>query len=223
MYCRTLSAAVLGLVVIGGVHLTAQAVQPSPQGAGRVSKSVSAEARLDALSRAHVWKAPDVPVSEVRMAGHPAPPPFISCKFKISELGGTAPKFDCVLDNGDEIRVKYGRTPEIPSEVAAARLLRSLGFGADEVMLVPRLRCHGCPAMPFITMKAVDLTETDACLREGRRLQHAQRLRVGGGRAEARRPADRDRPGQGLGLLRARSGRRAQRAARRARTSMPCA
>ena len=160
MYCRTLSAAVLGLVVIGGVHLTAQAVQPSPQGVGRVSKSVSAEARLDALSRAHVWKAPDVPVSEVRMAGHPAPPPFISCKFKISELGGTAPKFDCVLDNGDEIRVKYGRTPEIPSEVAAARLLRSLGFGADEVMLVPRLRCHGCPAMPFITMKAVDLTET---------------------------------------------------------------
>jgi len=160
MYCRTLSAAVTALLVGGGAHLTAQAGQPSPRGTGRAAKNVSTEARLDALSRAHVWKAPDVPVADARMAGDPAAPPFISCKFKISELGGTAPKFDCVLDNGDEVRVKYGGTPEIPSEVAATRLLRSLGFGADEVMLVARLRCHGCPAVPFMTMKTVDLTET---------------------------------------------------------------
>jgi hypothetical protein len=66
------------------------------------------------------------------------------------------------VDGGEQIRVKYGHTAEIHSEVAAARLLAALGFGADHVILVERLRCHGCPAIPFMTMKAVDLTQTAA-------------------------------------------------------------
>jgi len=45
--------------------------------------------------------------------------------------------------------VKYGRNPEIHAEAAATRLVRALGFAADAVSIVPRLRCYGCPRLPF--------------------------------------------------------------------------
>ena len=38
------------------------------------------------------------------------------------------------------------------------RLLTTLGFGADTVTLVERLRCYGCPNEPFVTTKIVDAT-----------------------------------------------------------------
>ena len=120
---------------------------------------MSAEERLDALARAQVWRKPAVPIAQASLA--PPPPSSLSCRFRITDLGGTAQKFDCTLDDGEQIRVKYGKTPEIPSEVAASRLLRALGFAADEVTLVERVRCYGCPLEPFVTMKAVDLTDTD--------------------------------------------------------------
>ena len=118
------------------------------------SKKVSNEERLDHLSRAAVWRAP-APISSARLSADPKTPKSIECTFEITELGGTAPKFDCKLENGERIRVKYSRTPEIPSEVAAARLMHTLGFGADNVMLVEKLRCYGCPASPFMTMKTL--------------------------------------------------------------------
>src|SRR5688572_14376475 len=119
------------------------------------SKKVSNEERLDHLSRAAVWRAPAAPISSARLSADPKTPKSLECTFEITELGGTAPKFDCKLENGDRIRVKYSRTPEIPSEVAAARLMHALGFGADNVMLVEKLRCYGCPAEPFITMRTL--------------------------------------------------------------------
>ena len=160
------------IVVSAGVIAAALMAQgnkqadPAPAPAQKAIKSVSAEERLDALARAQVWRAPEVPVGKVRFTAAASQPESISCRFKFTELGGTAQKFDCTLDNGDQIRVKYGRTPEIPSEVAASRLLHALGFGADEVMLVERLRCYGCPEEPFVTMKAVALTDTDALYRK---------------------------------------------------------
>jgi hypothetical protein len=120
------------------------------------SKTVSAEERIDALSRASVWRAP-APIPGARLGGDPKQPQSIACTFEITELGGTAPKFDCRLAGGERIRIKYGRSPEIPSEVAAARLLHALGFGADHVMLVEKLRCYGCPAEPFVTMRTLGL------------------------------------------------------------------
>ena len=36
----------------------------------------------------------------------------------------------------------------------------ALGFGADSVALVERLRCFGCPREPFTTMKIVEATRT---------------------------------------------------------------
>ncbi len=131
-----------------------QAPQPSRV---QKSKKVSDEERRDALSRAMVWRHPDVPISRAHLGADAAQAQSINCRFAITELGGTAPKFDCTLENGERIRIKYGRSPEIPSEVAAARLLHALGFGADNMMLVERVRCYGCPAEPFITMRSLGL------------------------------------------------------------------
>jgi len=158
-------ALIVGSAAIIAAALMTQAARseaPVTVPARKATKNVSAEERLDALTRAQVWRPPVVPVGKARLAAQPAQPSSLSCKFKITDLGGTAQKFDCTLEDGEQIRVKYGRTPEIPSEVAASRLLHALGFGADEVMLVERVRCYGCPSEPFVTMKAVDLTDTDA-------------------------------------------------------------
>ena len=120
------------------------------------SKKVSAAERIDALSRAAVWIAPP-PIAKADLGPAPNQPKEITCTFEISELGGTAPKFDCKTKDGEKLRIKYGRSPEIPSEVAAARLLHTLGFGADNVSLVEKVRCYGCPAEPFMTMKTLGL------------------------------------------------------------------
>ena len=137
------------IVVSAGVIAAALMAQgnkpadPAPAPAKKATRSVSTEERLDALARAQVWRAPAVPVGNVRFTASASQPESISCRFQITDLGGTAQKFDCTLDNGELIRVKYGRTQEIPSEVAASRLLHALGFGADEVMLVKQVRCDG--------------------------------------------------------------------------------
>ena len=118
------------------------------------SKTVSAEERIDALSRAAVWIAP-APIAKANLGPLPNQPKDVTCTFEISQLGGTAPKFDCKTTDGEKIRVKYGRSPEVPSEVASAKLLHTLGFGADNVILVEKVRCYGCPAEPFMTMKTL--------------------------------------------------------------------
>lgn len=121
------------------------------------SKKVSDEERIDALSRAIVWQQPRVPIGKARLDADPKQPQSLECTFVVSELGGTSPKFDCALPSGEHIRVKYGRSPEVPSEVATGRLLHALGFGSDEVMMVEKLRCYGCPVEPFLMMRTLGL------------------------------------------------------------------
>ena len=157
-------AVVTLLVVLFGVTAGNRASTAASAAPSRPA-AISAEERLSVLARAQVWHAPDVAPSRARLSGVPGQPALIDCDFRVTELGGTARKFDCELDNGERIRVKYGRTPEVPSEVAAARLLHVLGFGADDVRLVERLRCRGCPADPFLTMKATDATRTQGWFR----------------------------------------------------------
>jgi hypothetical protein len=119
------------------------------------TRVVSPEERLDAIARAQVWRDP--------AAGNSArmPPTAVienlSCRFILKRLNGTTPKFNCLLDTGEEVRIKYGSGAEIPAEAAATRLLRALGFGADEIALVHHLRCYGCPLEPFATSKAVQI------------------------------------------------------------------
>jgi hypothetical protein len=122
---------------------------------------VSDAQRHELLRRAHVWRQPRTPIEQVNFASDPHQPKSIACRFRVTELGGTAPKFDCNLENGELTRVKYGKTGEVPGEVASTRLLRALGFGADYVQFVEQLKCYGCPEEPFSVMKAVEITHAE--------------------------------------------------------------
>ena len=80
----------------------------------------------------------------------------VRCRYLDGAARGTTAKFDCVLRDGEVVKVKYGGTGEIQAEVAATRLLTALGFGADRMYLVPRLRCYGCLRTPFYTNWVLD-------------------------------------------------------------------
>jgi hypothetical protein len=122
------------------------------------AKKVDAEERDDLLARALVWRQPAQPIEQVSFARDSAAD-FLRCRFHVTELGGTTPKFDCHRETGELIRIKYGRTGEVPGEVATTRLLRAMGFGADRVEYVEKLHCYGCPEEPFSVMKAVEITQ----------------------------------------------------------------
>jgi hypothetical protein len=123
-------------------------------------RTVSMRERADAMARAQVWRQPETPVSRVRFGADRAAPSNIECRFRLTDLGGTTPKFNCLLESGKELRIKYGPGAEIPAEAAATRLLTALGFGADTVTLVERVRCFECPDAPFETSKVVEATGT---------------------------------------------------------------
>jgi hypothetical protein len=119
------------------------------------SRVLSREERLDALARAQVWREPAASTGSALPAS--AVIDELSCRFVLKRLSGTTPKFNCELETGEEVRIKYGKGAEIPAEAAATRLLRALGFAADEIALVRRLRCYGCPLEPFATSMAVQI------------------------------------------------------------------
>lgn len=123
---------------------------PTPAAQRRDAALLHARVRLGPLNRSALTAEPsDTPAALTSE--------MVSCHFVPRVPGGTSFKFDCALDTGDIVRVKYGHEPEIHAEVAAARLLTALGYAADRMSLVPRLRCYGCPAHPFVAMKALDL------------------------------------------------------------------
>jgi hypothetical protein len=124
------------------------------------AKKVSSEERDALLVRAQLWRPPATPIEQVGFADDHVPP-LLRCRFHVTELGGTTPKFDCHLESGELIRVKYGKTGEVPAEVATTRLLRAMGFGADRVEYVQTLHCYGCPEEPFSVMKAVEITQAE--------------------------------------------------------------
>jgi hypothetical protein len=151
--------------LVGGLALTAAVIAGS-QGTGRKSgpappidlDSEQADgtagrrlrwtegARSAALRQAILWRPPSA------TKGVDRPASSIVCRFKPDAIGGTTPKFECTTDDGRTIKVKYhGAEPH--GEVAATRLMRALGFPADDVRFVERVRCHGCPTFPFLTMR----------------------------------------------------------------------
>ena len=121
------------------------------------------EIRRLALREAHVRIAPPQSAGVTVLSANPADPSGllsrdpVTCRFLPRTPSGTTPKFDCVLNGGEIVRVKYGRSPERHAEIAATRLLSYVGFGADRVYEVPRLRCYGCPREPFTAVKALTM------------------------------------------------------------------
>lgn len=112
-------------------------------------------ARNQAFARAKVFRGEAFEPLKIDFTADPnrgaVDPKLTTCKYKPDEVSGTTPKFDCELENGDKAKVKYGYTKEIPSEIAASRLMHALGFGADRVSQVEKVRCYGCPFQPFHT------------------------------------------------------------------------
>jgi hypothetical protein len=122
-------------------------------------------ARNDALARARIFRQSSFDVRAVDLGADPnrgvVDTSLTTCKYKPDEVTGTTPKFDCELPNGDKLKVKYGWTNEILSEVAATRLLNALGFGADHVSRVNTVRCYGCPMQPFHTRALIEMLKLD--------------------------------------------------------------
>ena len=126
------------------------------------SARVSAEQRNAALRAARVWQSPAIPIGRANLKENPvAPDGFhstdeVPCRFSLEPVTGTTPKFNCQVAGGDTLKVKYGRSnPELFGEVAASRLLAALGFGADRMYLVKGMKCAGCPAFPFQSLKCL--------------------------------------------------------------------
>jgi hypothetical protein len=111
---------------------------------------VSAAARSDAIRRAQLWEATDIPSMDLRTGpkGHGgfAPGETVNCRFMDKAMTGKSPKFTCVIPPDDEVKVKFGReNGEVYAEVAATRLFWALGFPVDRMYPV-HVRCTGCPA-----------------------------------------------------------------------------
>lgn len=139
----------LALVCVG---LTLAFMWPGSSAAPTEDKSGE---RDEVLARARVMKDGHVVAGAADFSLDPnaglIDPDLTTCRFIPSEPTGTAPKFDCRLDDGTVVKVKYGWTREIPAEVAATRLLQALGFPADHMSRVAVLRCVGCGFSPFHT------------------------------------------------------------------------
>ncbi len=114
--------------------------------------------RNEALAKAQVWTTPGVAISQFDFARNPrdgfAVSDDVSCRFVVQKLNGRTQKFHCQLPDGRILKIKYGkRNVELPAEVAGTRLLRALGFGADDMFIVKTVRCDGCPPFPFQSLQ----------------------------------------------------------------------
>ena len=150
------------ILVAGGACRDTPA--PSPETA-HADVSASADRREAALAAARVWLPPRAPVHAFDFSVNPpgadgfAATDDVECTFSRKPVGGSTPKFFCTRAGGDTIKVKYGEpNGEIPSEIAATRLLSALGFPTDRMYRVHSVRCLGCPALPQQALK---------CLKEG--------------------------------------------------------
>jgi hypothetical protein len=122
------------------------------------SRTVSLRERANAIARAQVWRTPKTPIARASLGADRTTSSAIECRFRLSELAGTTPRFQCVLDSGKELRATYGPGKELTGDAAATRLLSTLGFAADTVTLVEHLRCHGCPHESFAKATVVEAT-----------------------------------------------------------------
>jgi hypothetical protein len=132
----------------------------------RVPRSDREAVRLDALHRAKVWSAPAVPIPSADLGRNPdggfAPADVVECRYQPSISHGRSPKFQCVAAGGEVLKVKYGRNnPETFGEVAATRLAAALGFAADRMYVVGKVRCHGCPPYPYPKAGLFDALRAD--------------------------------------------------------------
>ncbi len=141
--------ALASLACAGSSPAAQHAEQSAGEQTGRAQRL-----RDDAMASARVWSPPAVPVTQFDFTANPAGPfnvgDEVTCRFTVQKLSGGTPKFHCELPDGRILKIKYGRqNAELQAEVAGTRLLRALGFTADDVFRVRAVRCAGCPRFPF--------------------------------------------------------------------------
>jgi len=119
----------------------------------------AAALRADALVRARIWMQPETAIERADLRHTPRAevpvPDEAVCRFFFKKTNGSTQKFFCVFRGGEVMKVKYGRDAEIQTEVAATRLFRALGAGANEMYYVKKLRCFGCPKEPDALLRCV--------------------------------------------------------------------
>jgi hypothetical protein len=142
-------------VTLAAVALAAAA---SPAAAARTEKAHSLKSltpaeRLAYLHRAQIWHHVDVPSMDVRrgpeIPGGFAPMQDVTCRYDDRKMGGTTPKFACVIPPHDVVKVRYRPwNGKVYAAVAATRLFWALGFATDAEYPV-RVTCLDCPEDPW--------------------------------------------------------------------------
>jgi hypothetical protein len=165
-------AALIALCLGGCREKAAQAEAPE-----KSKTDVTSAQRDAALKAARVWTAPKVPIESANFSVNtPGPKGFdvnadVDCRFLLEPVGGLTPKFNCALPDGDRIKVKYSEKPlpngEVPSEIAATRLLAALGFPVDRMNKVKSVRCRGCPPLPQQALQCLDKGQPAAVCLQG--------------------------------------------------------
>ena len=92
----------LGIVAIALTAVAVWGVKQRTSGEDRVAvtgatthsrtdsaRAISRRERDEALARTQIWSAPQVPVAAASFAIDPSQPQELSCRFDVSELGGT--------------------------------------------------------------------------------------------------------------------------------------
>ena len=168
---------ILVLCLSGSSGCQKPVAQPSDGGTAAAAPSVSLVTpaqRASALRSARVWQPP-APIPQARLDRNPLDAGVLSetatveCRLVVKMMSGTTPKFDCEVPEREVLRVKYGRgNPELNAEIAATRLLSTLGFGADRMYVVSKVRCAGCTRFPFHSLKCLAETRLEkACFPGG--------------------------------------------------------
>lgn len=159
------SSIVAGAAVLVAVAGVSGCIDTGTPRAKHADPLVSAAQREAALASARVWHEPPLPIAEVRFSADDERPDWldasrdISCRFVPEPAGGSTPKFYCALESGDTVKVKYGPgNAELFAEVVSTRLLAALGFGADRMYAIERVRCFGCPPLPFQALRCHERT-----------------------------------------------------------------
>ena len=113
------------------------------------------EGRLEYLQKAKFYEPVDISQSDFGNSGKKYDPfETVKCEFIEPEVdipGGRSPKFLCLEKEDDDEKVKYGvagRQTEIYGEVMGSRLLKGIGYYADDNYPV-RVECENCPEDPW--------------------------------------------------------------------------
>jgi hypothetical protein len=149
------------MIVVLMLSGTQLACSTSAEPAQAAMPGEAAAAREAALASARVWRQPAVAIPQARLGANPPggwqPSDEVACNFVFETVGGTTPKFNCQLPDGQVVKIKYGRVnEELYTEVAASRLLSALGFGSDRMFVVRGVKCSGCPTYPFVALRCAE-------------------------------------------------------------------